>query len=317
MSFLSSAWAGTRLPRGHQVVVDQPPLRAGRPGQTGLDFLRAGHRRRIIKSITVNPCSGIRCAVSGSSPTRLTALKMPAKHSKSSRQESPRVRLWSPRPLIASVPRIAQGTILGNPARHRLSATVWRRPSQSQPPGSRPLPIAPPPRSLEPVLCTDLADRPWSTRWSAGRPMHYVALGTATRSVGLVHDWSFSPARILGLFPEWLAPPSRSRLAAASVGLCGFPLYDASEDAPIGHPGSRVPRGGQRPIVFTPGSAMPDCAFFGAAADACRRLGVRAMLVSPDADQVPTNLPRSVRRYDSDRFRAACSPAAAVVHHGG
>lgn len=129
-------------------------------------------------------------------------------------------------------------------------------------------------------------------------------------------EWWFSPERILALFPDWFAPPPPDW--PAQLGLTGFPLYDES-DAAVTHPELEAfLNAGPPPIVFTPGSAMRHGkAFFEAAADACRRLGRRGVLVSRYSDQIPPQLPEGVRWFEFVPFSQLFPRSACAVHHGG
>jgi UDP:flavonoid glycosyltransferase YjiC (YdhE family) len=128
-------------------------------------------------------------------------------------------------------------------------------------------------------------------------------------------QWWHSPQRVLGLFPEWFASPQPDWPPQAR--LTGFPLYD---DA-----GAEVPRevtdfleGGPPPIVFTPGSAMRHArAFFAESVAACALLGRRGLLLTRFREQVPDNLPATVRHFDYLPFSQVLPRAAALVSHGG
>jgi UDP:flavonoid glycosyltransferase YjiC (YdhE family) len=70
--------------------------------------------------------------------------------------------------------------------------------------------------------------------------------------------------------------------------------------------------------VFTPGSAnVFGGDFFEAAADACRRLGRRGLLLTRFPEQVPAALPDGVRHVDFVPFRWLLKRSALLVHHGG
>jgi UDP:flavonoid glycosyltransferase YjiC (YdhE family) len=76
--------------------------------------------------------------------------------------------------------------------------------------------------------------------------------------------------------------------------------------------------GGEPPIAFTPGSAMLfGQSFFAAAADACRRLGRRGLLLTRFAEQIPTDLPPGVIHVPFAPFSQLLPRCAALVHHGG
>jgi UDP:flavonoid glycosyltransferase YjiC (YdhE family) len=56
---------------------------------------------------------------------------------------------------------------------------------------------------------------------------------------------------------------------------------------------------------------------FRAAVEACELLGVRGLLVTKHADQLPNPLPPTVRHVPYAPFRALFPHCTAVVHHGG
>jgi rhamnosyltransferase subunit B len=128
--------------------------------------------------------------------------------------------------------------------------------------------------------------------------------------------WSFSPLGGVGLFPEWFAAPQPGW--PSQFCLSAFPLCDDGDFLPDVPEAADHFEAGERPIIFTPGSAMRrGQAFFEAAVDACRRLDTRGVLVSRYADQIPRGLPPSIRAFDSLPFGRAFPRAAVVVHHGG
>ena len=133
---------------------------------------------------------------------------------------------------------------------------------------------------------------------------------------GVFREWMHSPLGLIGMFPEWFAPrqpdwPPRTRLT-------GFPLY--SEEG-VCEPAAEVVRfieAGPPPLVFTPGSAnVFGRDFFLAAADACRRLGRRGLLLTRFPEQIPAGLPDTVRHVDFVPFRWLLARSALLVHHGG
>ena len=129
-------------------------------------------------------------------------------------------------------------------------------------------------------------------------------------------QWALSPQRVIALFPEWFAPPPGDW--PPQTRLTGFPLYDGAEDAVLPTDAAEFLDAGAPPIVFAPGSAnVQASSFFAAAAEACRRLGRRGMLVTKYHDQLPPTLPDGVRAFGFVPFSRLLSRAAAVVHHGG
>jgi len=147
-------------------------------------------------------------------------------------------------------------------------------------------------------------------------------LNEIRREVGLppvarpLHEWMHSPTRVIGLFPTWFAAPSPDW--PTQVRLTGFAFYDgpsSREPSPEMH---RFIDEGERPVVFTAGTAMSHGElFFRAAVEACVRLGVRGILISSVAKQIPAELPPTVRAFGYAPFAELLPRASALVHHGG
>ena len=75
---------------------------------------------------------------------------------------------------------------------------------------------------------------------------------------------------------------------------------------------------GGPPIVFTSGSWMSvGRRFFEASAEACRRLGRRGVLLTPNREEVPEGLPEGVAHFEFVPFSYLLPRAAAIVHTGG
>jgi UDP:flavonoid glycosyltransferase YjiC (YdhE family) len=129
-------------------------------------------------------------------------------------------------------------------------------------------------------------------------------------------EWWNSPLRILGMFPPWFFPPQPDW--PSQLRLTGFPLYSEEGVTPASAEVAEFLGSGSPPIVFTPGSAnVFGAEFFAAAADACQRLGRRGLLLTRFPEQIPTNLPATVRHFDFVPFGWLIPRAAALVHHGG
>ena len=128
--------------------------------------------------------------------------------------------------------------------------------------------------------------------------------------------WSLSPLLVLGLFPEWFAPPQADW--PPQVRLTGFPLFDEGEAAALLPEAVAFLNAGEPPVVFTPGSAMRHGrAFFKSAVDACHQLNMRALLMTRYQDQVPGNLKPSIGSYKFLPYSRLFPQARLVVHHGG
>jgi rhamnosyltransferase subunit B len=127
--------------------------------------------------------------------------------------------------------------------------------------------------------------------------------------------WIHSPDCVIGMFPDWFAPPQTDW--PPHTHLVGFPLWDggagAASDAVL-----EFLQAGPRPIVVTPGSAAAHSQrFFTETIAAVRRLGARAMLVTNFPEQLPQRLPPEVRAFGYVPFSDVLPYAAALVHHGG
>ena len=130
------------------------------------------------------------------------------------------------------------------------------------------------------------------------------------------HHWWMSPQRVIGLFPEWFGPPQPDWPSQTRV--TGFPMYDENGAVDIPDEVDAFLGAGEPPIVFTPGTAMRHgLAFFEVSVAACRQLGRRGLLLTKFREQVPADLPESVRHFDYVPLSAVLPRAAAMVHHGG
>jgi rhamnosyltransferase subunit B len=133
---------------------------------------------------------------------------------------------------------------------------------------------------------------------------------------GIMRQWWNSPQGVIGLFPDWFAPPQSDW--PRNLRLTGFPLWDECEVS-VPPPGlEEFLAAGSPPIVFTPGSAMMHGhAFFAEAIEACRILGRRGILLTKYAEQLPARLPENIAHFSFVPFSFVFPRAAAVVHHGG
>lgn len=143
-----------------------------------------------------------------------------------------------------------------------------------------------------------------------------ATLGLEPIRRGVMDEWWYSPELILGLFPEWFAPPQPDW--PVQTRLVGFPMFDERGVEPL-HPGLvRFLDEGERPVAFTPGSANTHGReFFEASAEACRMLGRRGVLLTRHAEQVPPALPSGVIHVRYAPFSQLLPRCAALVHHGG
>ncbi|QEL14585.1 glycosyltransferase [Limnoglobus roseus] len=127
--------------------------------------------------------------------------------------------------------------------------------------------------------------------------------------------WRHSPQLILGLFPKWFAT---ARDWPAHFHQTGFIRYDQGEAKALPPEVEEFLNAGEPPVVVSFGSAMRQGRpYFTAAAEACRRLGKRCMILAKNGDQIPPDLPAGCRQFDYAPFSLVFPRAAAVVHHGG
>jgi UDP:flavonoid glycosyltransferase YjiC (YdhE family) len=132
----------------------------------------------------------------------------------------------------------------------------------------------------------------------------------------VLKDWWHSPQRLIGLFPDWFAPPQPDW--PPQLRLTGFPLFDEKGVQPVPEEVETFLAEGDPPVVFTPGSAMRHGQpFFQAAVEACRLLGRRGLLLTRFREQLPADLPKNVRHFDFVPFSQVLPRCAALVYHGG
>jgi rhamnosyltransferase subunit B len=131
----------------------------------------------------------------------------------------------------------------------------------------------------------------------------------------LMHRWLHSPRLVIGFFPDWFASPQIDW--PPETHLVGFPLWD-SGNTTLPSDAREFLEAGEPPVVFTPGSAAATMhRYFRESLEAARELGVRSMLVTNFAEQVPTDLPPHVKTFGYLPFSDLLPHAAMLVYHGG
>lgn len=129
-------------------------------------------------------------------------------------------------------------------------------------------------------------------------------------------DWWNSPDLVLGLFPEWFAPPPPDW--PEQLVLTGFPLWDEDDIQPPDPELEAWVEDGEPPVVLTPGTANRHATeFFQAGLTACRRLGRRGLLLTGERSHLPGTIPEGFLHRDFVPFSRVFPRAAAVMHHGG
>ncbi|WP_164102986.1 glycosyltransferase [Candidatus Laterigemmans baculatus] len=146
--------------------------------------------------------------------------------------------------------------------------------------------------------------------------------------------WWLSPDRVLGMYPDWFAPPAEAW--PRSFRAVGFPLYDGPAAIPPNPSEADVIDPSEAdvidqtlgpfaepPIVFTAGTAHR-CgeAFFAAAAEACRRLARPGLLLTSEPERIAglarrSSAEPSIRVAGYLPLGALLPRCAGIVHHGG
>ena len=120
----------------------------------------------------------------------------------------------------------------------------------------------------------------------------------------------------LTLFPRWFAATPSDWPRPLVEG--AFALYDPQPDDALPAALENFLRDGAAPLLFTPGSGNRQAQrWLARSLEAARRLGRRAVLLTPHREQVPATLPADVLWLPYVPLRALLPRVAALVHHGG
>jgi rhamnosyltransferase subunit B len=160
------------------------------------------------------------------------------------------------------------------------------------------------------------ADRLFVDKWIA-EPVNAFRAELGLPPVRRLFDhWIHSPQLVIGLFPEWYAPPQPDW--PPHVALTGFPLWDEREIRTVSKEVQEFLAAGDAPLVFTAGSAMLHAKrFFEISAEVCEATGRRGLLLTQFPEQLPTRLPAGVRHFDYIPFSVVLPRTAVLIHHGG
>ncbi len=131
----------------------------------------------------------------------------------------------------------------------------------------------------------------------------------------IMSRWMYSPQGVLGLFPDWFAPPQSDWPAA--VRLTGFPLFDEAALRKSDPEVEDFLERGDPPVVFTPGSTLVDeSAYHAAVSEALQALGCRGIILGARG--------AATQRSQANLLVRSFVPlskllprARALVHHGG
>ena len=129
-------------------------------------------------------------------------------------------------------------------------------------------------------------------------------------------DWWHSPDGNIALFPSWFAAPQPDW--PEPLHQHTFPMEDLAREATMSPELLRFLEAGEKPLVFTPGTAnQHGREFFIAALDACQRLSRRAIFATRHQPDLPTSLPDTILGLEYVPFSLLLPRAAALIYHGG
>ena len=132
----------------------------------------------------------------------------------------------------------------------------------------------------------------------------------------IFHTWLHSPDLVLGLFPDWFAPPQPDW--PPNTTLTGFPLYDEAHDSILPTTIQTFLQAHPQPFVFTPGSANKHgTSFFAEAAKACQSMALPGIFLTRYPEQLPQPLPPRVVHFSYAPLSQLLPHCAALIHHGG
>lgn len=149
-----------------------------------------------------------------------------------------------------------------------------------------------------------------------GKPLNLLRKRLGLKPVKRMFEtWMYNSDVQLGMFPAWFAQtpsdwPSHFQKT-------GFPMFDAG-DGQLPEQVRAFLDAGEKPIAFTAGTFNTSSDdFFDVSVKACRKIGKRAMLLSPAQEQIPQSLPAGIAHFSYVPFGALMPHLAAFVHHGG
>jgi rhamnosyltransferase subunit B len=129
-------------------------------------------------------------------------------------------------------------------------------------------------------------------------------------------DWWHSPDGNLALFPSWFAAPQPDW--PEPLYQHTFPLEDLAKEAALSPELQHFLATGEKPLVFTAGTAnQHGREFFLAALNATQRLGRRAVFATRHQPDLPPSLPKTILGLHYVPFSLLLPHAAALISHGG
>jgi UDP:flavonoid glycosyltransferase YjiC (YdhE family) len=131
----------------------------------------------------------------------------------------------------------------------------------------------------------------------------------------LLHRWWHSPDLVIGMFPSWFRAPQPD-WPPRSV-LVGFPRSLPMEPVDLREVEAFL-SAGPAPLVFNQSAIVGNAGpYYRAAIDAVRRLGQRAIFISPDMNAVPSTLPDEIKCFAFVPLEQLLPRCRAHIYHGG
>jgi len=132
----------------------------------------------------------------------------------------------------------------------------------------------------------------------------------------IASQWLHSPLQGLALFPEWFC--ERRQYWPPQAKAMGFVTFDDPLGSDSFEHVEAFLDDGEPPLVFTPGTGMPQATeFFRSSLAACASMGKRAILLTPHRGQLPAALPSWALHVDYVPLNRILGRASTLVHHGG
>ncbi len=136
------------------------------------------------------------------------------------------------------------------------------------------------------------------------------------KPVSKIMQWGDSPDKIIGIFPDWFGKKQKD--FPPQTELTTFPLFTDSKKAEKHEALEKFLTAGKKPVVFTPGSQFSKALeFFTNAAEACKSIGERAILITKYPEQIPDNLGQDIMHIEYADFNELLPKTSLLVHHGG
>lgn len=139
-----------------------------------------------------------------------------------------------------------------------------------------------------------------------------MELGLPVIEGSVFGEWMLSPDGVLALFPEWFAHAADWPQAVQHA---GFMAYEGDKEGGLPAGLADFLDAGPDPLVFAPGTAQRySNKFYEAAMTACKRLGIRGVLLGQYA---PMSSSPEIVSVPYAPLALLLPRARAIVHHGG